>query len=263
MLGNIKGKVSIITGSASGIGKEMAYKFAEAGGHVVIADLNLEAATIVANDIATKYNVSTLALVMDVTNEQQVNDGVAAVVAKFGNVDCLISNAGIQTISPIVDFDYDKWKRLFEIHVHGAFLTTKACMKAMIASKKGGRIIVTGSVHSFEASKNKAAYVAAKHGLLGLVRSIAKEGAEHNISSNLIGPGFVRTPLVEKQIPEQAKALGITEAEVIKNVMLGETVDGEFTTVDDIANVALFLAGFETNALTGQSIIVSHGWHIQ
>ncbi len=133
----------------------------------------------------------------------------------------------------------------------------------MIAGGNGGRIIVMGSVHSFEASKNKAAYVTAKHGLLGFVRAIAKEGAEHNISSNLIGPGFVRTPLVEKQIPEQAKSLGISEAEVIKNIMLGETVDGEFTTTDDIANVATFLAGFETNALTGQSIIVSHGWHIQ
>ena len=205
MLGNVKDKVTIITGSASGIGKAMAYKFAEAGSIIIIADLNLDAATEVANDIANKYKVGTMALTMDVTNEKQVNDGVKAIVAKFGRVDCLISNAGIQTIAPIVDFDYDKWRRLFDIHVHGAFLTTKACMKAMIANKTGGRIIVTGSVHSFEASKNKAAYVTAKHGLLGLVRSIAKEGAEHNISSNLIGPGFVRTPLVEKQIPEQAK----------------------------------------------------------
>ncbi|MDQ5920296.1 MAG: 3-hydroxybutyrate dehydrogenase, partial [Pseudomonadota bacterium] len=167
-----------------------------------------------------------------------------------------------QTISPIVDFPFDKWKRLFDIHIHGAFLTAKACMNKMIEKKTGGRIIVIGSVHSFEASKNKAAYITAKHGLLGLVRSIAKEGAEHNISSNLIGPGFVKTPLVEKQIPEQAKTLGITEEEVIKKVMLGETVDGEFTTVDDIANVALFFAGFSTNALTGQSLIASHGWHI-
>jgi 3-hydroxybutyrate dehydrogenase len=133
----------------------------------------------------------------------------------------------------------------------------------MIEKKNGGRIIVIGSVHSFEASKNKAAYVTAKHGLLGFVRAVAKEGAEHNISSNLIGPGFVKTPLVEKQIPEQAKTLGISEEDVVKKVMLGETIDGEFTTVDDVADVALFLAGFPTNALSGQSIIVSHGWHIQ
>lgn len=263
MLGNLKGKVAIVTGSASGIGKRIAETFAEHGAIVVIADLNLEASVQTANAITAQYGRETWAVAMDVTNEAQVNAGVDATVTKFGKIDILVSNAGIQTISPIVDFEFDKWKRLFDIHVHGAFLTTKACMKKMIEKGNGGRIIVMGSVHSFEASKNKAAYVTAKHGLLGFVRAIAKEGAEHNISSNLIGPGFVKTPLVEKQIPEQAKTLGISEAEVIKTVMLGETVDGEFTTTDDIANVATFLAGFETNALTGQSIIASHGWHIQ
>ena len=263
MLGNLKGKVAIITGSASGIGKTIAEKFARHGANVVIADLNLAAAIQVANDIKSTSGNDTQALEMDVTNEAVVNTGIEEVIKKFGKIDVLISNAGIQTISPIVDFPFDKWKRLIDIHVNGAFLTTKACMKKMIEKGNGGRIIVTGSVHSFEASKDKAAYVTAKHGLLGFVRSIAKEGAEHNISSNLIGPGFVKTPLVEKQIPEQAKTLGITEEEVVKNIMLGETVDGEFTTTDDVANVAVFLAGFETNALTGQSIIVSHGWHIQ
>jgi len=263
MLGNLKGKVAIVTGSASGIGKRIAEMYAQHGANVVIADLNLDAATSVATEIKNAYKQDTLAVAMDVTNEAQVNDGVDATVAKFGKIDVLVSNAGIQTISPIVDFEFDKWKRLFDIHVHGAFLTTKACMKKMIEKGNGGRIIVMGSVHSFEASKNKAAYVTAKHGLLGFVRAIAKEGAEHNISSNLIGPGFVKTPLVEKQIPEQAKSLGISEDEVVKHIMLGETVDGEFTTTEDIANLATFLAGFETNALTGQSIIASHGWHIQ
>lgn len=263
MNNNLSGKVTIITGSASGIGKKMAERFAQYGSHVVIADLNLDTATAVAAEIKTTYNIETFAVKMDVTNENEVNTGIDAVVNKFGKIDCLISNAGIQTISPIVDFEYEKWKRLFEIHVHGTFLTTKACMKKMIETRNGGRILVIGSVHSFEASKDKAAYVTAKHGLLGFVRAIAKEGAQHNISSNLIGPGFVKTPLVEKQIPEQAKSLGISEEEVVKRVMLGETVDGEFTTVDDVADVAAFLAGFPTNALTGQSIIVSHGWHIQ
>lgn len=263
MLGNLKGKVSIVTGAASGIGKGIAEKFAGLGSIVVIADLKLDVAQATADAIKATYNIDTMAVAMDVSNEEQVNAGVDQVVARFGKVDVLISNAGIQTISPIVDFEFDKWKRLFDIHIHGAFLTAKACMKKMIEKGNGGRIIVMGSVHSFEASKNKAAYVTAKHGLLGLVRSIAKEGAPHNISSNLIGPGFVKTPLVERQIPEQAAALGISEEEVVKNVMLGETVDGEFTTVDDIANVAAFFAGFETNALTGQSLIASHGWHVQ
>jgi 3-hydroxybutyrate dehydrogenase len=133
----------------------------------------------------------------------------------------------------------------------------------MIASKKGGSIIYMGSVHSKEASVLKAPYVTAKHGLIGLAKTIAKEGAKHNIRANVICPGFVRTPLVDKQIPEQAKLLGISEHEVIKNVMLKETVDGEFTTMADVAQVALMFAAFPGNALTGQSLVVSHGWFMQ
>ncbi len=133
----------------------------------------------------------------------------------------------------------------------------------MIASGKGGSIIYMGSVHSHLASPLKAPYVAAKHGLLGLAKVVAKEGAKDNIRANVICPGFVRTPLVDKQIPEQAKTLGISEADVIKNVMLKDTVDGEFTTVQDVAQTAIFLASFGSNALTGQSITVSHGWHMQ
>lgn len=259
MSGNVKNKVSIITGSASGLGKGMAMKLAEHGSYVVVADLNLKVAQETAEEIKSKYQIETFAVQMDVTSEEQVDAGVKATVAKFGKVDVLISNAGIQTIAAIVDFDFLAWKRLIDIHLHGTFLTTKACMKQMIAQKTGGRIIVTGSIHSVEASVNKAAYVAAKHAQLGFVRSIAKEGAANNISSNLICPAFVKTPLVEKQIPEQAKTLGMSEEDVVKKIMLGDTVDGEFTTVEDIAETALFLAGFASNALTGQHILVSHG----
>src|SRR6201986_3414386 len=145
----------------------------------------------------------------------------------------------------------------------GAFLTTRAAMRAMIKQGKGGSIIYMGSVHSHEASPLKSAYVTAKHGLIGLAKTVAKEGAKDRIRANVICPGFVRTPLVEKQIPEQAKALGISEADVVKNVMLRETVDGELNTVQDVAQLAVFLAAFPTNALTGQSITVSHGWHMQ
>jgi len=133
----------------------------------------------------------------------------------------------------------------------------------MYQSGRGGSIIYIGSVHSKEASVLKAPYVAAKHGLLGLCRVVAKEGAKYGVRANVICPGFVRTPLVEKQIPEQAQALGISEAEVIKNVMLKETVDGEFTTVEDVAETAVFFAAFPSNALTGQSLIVSHGWFME
>lgn len=260
---NLAEKVSLITGAASGIGKRIAEVFALNGSNVIIADLNLAQAQQVASEIAEQYKVKTLAIEMDVANESQVDAAIETVINQFGKIDLLISNAGIQIISPIVDFEYEKWKRLSDIHINGTFLTTRACMRKMIAAKTGGRIIVIGSVHSFEASKNKSAYVTAKHGLLGFVRAIAKEGAVHNISSNLIAPGFVRTPLVDRQIPEQALELGISEDEVINKIMLGATVDGKFTTVDDVANTALFFAAFATNALTGQSIIVSHGWHIQ
>jgi 3-hydroxybutyrate dehydrogenase len=127
----------------------------------------------------------------------------------------------------------------------------------------GGTIIYIGSVHSKEASLLKGAYVAAKHGLVGLCRVVAKEGAKHGVRANVVCPSFVRTPLVDKQIPEQAKALGISEAEVVRNVMLRETVDGEFTTTADVADAALFFAAAKTNALTGQSLVVSHGWFME
>jgi 3-hydroxybutyrate dehydrogenase len=152
---------------------------------------------------------------------------------------------------------------MLAIHLDGAFLTTRASLRHMYAQGRGGAILYVGSVHSKEASKLKAAYVAAKHGLLGLAKTVAKEGAVHGVRANVICPGFVRTPLVDKQIPEQAEALGISEGEVIRNVMLKDTVDGEFTTLEDVARCAVFLAGFPSNALTGQSVVVSHGWSMQ
>jgi 3-hydroxybutyrate dehydrogenase len=136
-------------------------------------------------------------------------------------------------------------------------------MRQMCNQAEGGSIIYMGSVHSKEGSLLKAPYVAAKHGLIGLAKVVAKEGASHGIRANVICPGFVRTPLVEKQIPEQARELGISEKEVVKNIMLKETVDGTFTTVDDVAEAALFFATFPSNALTGQSLVVSHGWFMQ
>ena len=258
----LKDKVAIITGAASGIGKEIAIEFAREGARVCIADLALDAATATANEINASGGAA-MAVAMNVTDEGQVDAGVAHTVAQFGGVDILISNAGIQVISPLVDFKFEDWKRLLAIHLDGAFLTTRACMRAMVKAGKGGTILYMGSVHSHEASPLKAPYVAAKHGLIGLAKVVAKEGAKDHIRANVICPGFVRTPLVDKQIPEQAKSLGITEAEVIKNVMLKETVDGEFTTVQDVAQTAIFLAAFPSNALTGQSVTVSHGWHMQ
>jgi 3-hydroxybutyrate dehydrogenase len=258
----LQDKVALITGSASGIGKEIAIEYAKQGAKVVIADLNLDAATAAAKEIVDGGGTA-MAVAMNVTDEAQVDKGIADAVAAYGGLDILVSNAGIQIVHPIVDFPFEDWKKLMAIHADGAFLTTRAAMRAMIAAGRGGCILYMGSVHSHEASPLKAPYVTAKHGLIGLAKVVAKEGAAHNIRANVICPGFVRTPLVDKQIPEQAKELGISEADVVKTVMLKETVDGEFTTVQDVAETAIFLAAFPSNALTGQSIVVSHGWFMQ
>lgn len=261
-MARLDGKVAFITGSASGIGKEIAIEFARAGALIVIADLNAQAAADAAAEIE-KSGARAIGVAVDVTDEAQVESAVATAIKSLGNVDILVSNAGIQIVHPIEEFTFAEWKKMLAIHLDGAFLTTRACVKQMIASGKGGSIIYMGSVHSKEASVLKAPYVTAKHGLIGLAKTVAKEGAKHNIRANVICPGFVRTPLVEKQIPEQAKSLGISEADVVKNVMLKETVDGEFTTTADVAQVALLFASFPTNALTGQSLVVSHGWFMQ
>jgi 3-hydroxybutyrate dehydrogenase len=255
----LDGKVALITGAASGIGHAIAMRYLEAGGRVVIADLSAEGATKAAADLAGEK--SAIGIGMDVSNEAQVNAGVEQTVAAFGRIDILVSNAGIQIVHPIEDFPFADWKKLLAIHLDGAFLTTKACVKYMY-KQNSGSLIYMGSVHSHEASPLKSAYVAAKHGILGLARTMAKEGAKHNVRANVICPGFVLTPLVEKQIPAQAKELDISEERVVKEIMLGETVDRQFTTVEDVAEVALTLAAFKTNALTGQSIVVSHGWHM-
>jgi 3-hydroxybutyrate dehydrogenase len=257
----LNGKTAIITGAASGIGKEIAILFAREGANVAIADLDQKAADAAAREIGVGGK-RVMGIAMDVANEEQVDAGTLKVINTFGTLDVLVSNAGIQIVAPVVNFDFAKWKRLLAIHLDGAFLTTRAALRQMY-KQNSGAIIYMGSVHSKEASKLKAPYVTAKHGLLGLARVVAKEGAEHGVRANVICPGFVRTPLVDKQIPEQAKELGISEQDVIEKVMLKDTVDHEFTTVDDVAETALFLAAFESNALTGQSIIVSHGWYMQ
>jgi len=255
-------KVAVVTGAASGIGQEIARAFVREGASVVIADLNQAGADAVAAELSSGRERA-IGVAMDVTSEAQVEAGMARAVKEFGHLDVLVSNAGIQVVAPLDQFEFAKWKQMLAIHLDGAFLTTRAALRQMYRQGSGGSIIYMGSVHSKEASVLKAPYVTAKHGLLGLAKVVAKEGAKHRVRANVICPGFVRTPLVDKQIPEQAKELGISEQEVVKSVMLKETVDGEFTTVADVAEAALFLAGFGSNALTGQSLVVSHGWFMQ
>ncbi|TMJ47160.1 MAG: 3-hydroxybutyrate dehydrogenase [Alphaproteobacteria bacterium] len=257
----LKDKVAIVTGAASGIGREIAVIFAREGARIAIADLNQQAADATAREI-DPHGQRAIGVAMDVSDEAQVEAGTSKVVEAFGALDVLVSNAGIQIVAPVVEFEFAKWKKLLAIHLDGAFLTTRAALRQMY-KQSSGTIIYMGSVHSKEASVLKAPYVTAKHGLIGLAKGVAKEGGAHGVRANVMCPGFVRTPLVDKQIPEQAKELGISEQEVIKNVMLKETVDGEFTTIEDVAETALFLASFGSNALTGQSIVVSHGWFMQ
>jgi 3-hydroxybutyrate dehydrogenase len=230
----LDGKSAIITGAASGIGKEIAIRFAREGAKVAVADLHQAAANAAAKEIRAAKG-SALGVAMDVADEEAVID----------------------------EFPFTEWKKMLAIHLDGAFLTTKACLQHMYRSGRGGSVIYMGSLHSKETSLLKAPYVTAKHGLIGLCKVVAKEGAKHKVRANFICPGFVRTPLVVKQIPEQAKAFGISEEEVIKKVMLKDTVDGEFTTLEDVVEAVLFCASFPSNAMTGQSLIVSQGWCMQ
>lgn len=258
----LDGKVAFVTGAGSGIGQRIAQRYAEAGAAVALADLN-EAAAQATADVLARQGARVLALGVDVTDEAGVDAAIAATANALGGLDILVSNAGIQIVAPVTEFDFADWKRLLAVHLDGAFLSTRAAMRQMVAQGRGGVILYMGSVHSKLASVLKAPYVTAKHGLEGLCRVVAKEGAAHGIRANVICPGFVRTPLVDKQIPEQSRALGISEEDVIRKVMLKDTVDGEFTTLDDVADVALFFAAFRSNALTGQSLVASHGWFMQ
>jgi 3-hydroxybutyrate dehydrogenase len=257
----LTGKTAIITGGASGIGAEIVRAFVREGAAVCVADLDAAASERLAAELGGPARV--VPVRVDVTDENDVERGVETAAQQLGGIDILVSNAGIQHLDEIVDASFANWKRMLAVHLDGAFLTARACLRHMYARKRGGTILLTGSVHSKEASIRKGPYVVAKHGLLGLCRVIAKEGAPHGVRANVICPGFVRTPLVERQIPELAAQMGVSEQEVVEGVMLQTTVDGEFTTVADIAAIAVFLAAFPTNALTGQSIIASHGWHME
>ena len=256
----LQDNVAVMTGAGSGIGRALALAFVREGAKIAVCDIAMPGAheTVALIEAAGGEAV---AIEMDVTDEAAVDAGVEVAATRFGRIDTMIANAGIQIVHPVEDFPYADFQKVVNVHLGGGFLLTKACIKVMYPQKSGA-LIYMGSAHSHEASPLKSAYVAAKHGLLGLGRVMAKEGAQHGVRANVICPGFVKTPLVEKQIPEQAARLGISEDEVVRRVMLGNTVDAEFTTVEDVADVAIFLAGFGSNALTGQSITVSHGWHM-
>lgn len=256
---DLTGKVALITGAAAGIGRDIALTYAQAGAKIGVADINLDGARDTVQMIKDNGGEA-LAINMDVREEDQVNSGTKELVDTFGGLDILVSNAGIQLIDPINKMSFDNWKRLLATHLDGGFLTTKAAVEYMYKDNKGGTIIYIGSIHAHDASLFKTPYITAKHGLLGLCRAVAKEGAPHNVRTHMISPGFVRTAMVNEQIPLQAKEKGITEDEVVNDIMLVNTLNKEFTTIEDVSQTALFLAAFPTNVFTGQSINASHGW---
>ena len=254
-------KTVLVTGAGSGIGQAIALRFAQAGYAVVSTDIDAKSAEATALQIQ-KTGGKAISIIMDVSKEDQVIAAFTYAKEQLGRVDCLISNAGIQVISPIVDLDLARWQKMMDIHLTGAFLCTREALKIMYPQNSGA-MMYSGSIHSKVASKGKSPYVTAKHGVLGLCRTVAKEGAKHHVRANVICPGFVRTPLVEKQIPEQAKTFGVSEEEVVKRIMLGETVDAEFTTLEEISESALFLANYPNLGLTGQSLMLTHGWAME
>ena len=255
-------KIAVVTGAASGIGKAVAIRLAKEGATVAVADLDKAGAGDAVAEISG-FGGRAFPVEMDVTNEAQVEACIDGLAGRCGGIDVLVSNAGIQIVQPIEQYAFSDWKKMLAIHLDGAFLTTRACFRHMKRQSSGGSIIYMGSVHSKEASPLKSAYVTAKHGLIGLAKTVAKEGGKHNIRANVVCPGFVRTPLVDKQIPEQALALGLSKEEVVEKIMLGETVDGQFTSLAEVAEVVLQFAAFPSSALSGQSLVVSHGWSMQ
>ena len=249
---------ALITGAASGIGKACAIRMAQEGYGVVVADINLRGAETVAGEL-TDAGLEAIAVPMDVSDERAVEAGFDRMMEVYGSCDLAMSNAGIQIVHPYEDYPLEDWRKMMAIHADGAFLVSRAAYRRMKQSGRGGRIVFTGSVQSFVGSKLKEPYNFAKHGVAGLAKAIAREGAAYGIYTYTICPSFIKTPLVEKQIPEQAASLGITAEEVVKDIMLRDTVDGEFTTVEDVANTLAFLAK-DQGALTGQSLRLTHGW---
>ncbi len=258
----LKDKSCLVTGAGSGIGRELAQAFAREGAVVGVADLDADTAQDTASMIQDSGGQA-LALALDVTDETAVDAAVDQLVAHCGGIDVLVSNAGIQHIAALTELRYEDWQRVLRVHLDGSFLTSRACLRHMRLQGRGGSILLMGSVHSKLASPLKAPYVTAKHGLIGLGRAIAREGAAFGVRANVICPGFVRTPLVDRQIPQQAAELGLSEEDVVRQIMLKDTVDNEFSTLDDVTRAAVFFAAFPTNALTGQSLLISHGWHME
>ncbi|MBO9627150.1 MAG: 3-hydroxybutyrate dehydrogenase [Microbacterium sp.] len=243
---DLSGRTALVTGAASGIGAACAVALADAGAHVIVADLDASGAERVAAEIGGEPLAIDLAEL----------DALAALTV---DVDVLVNNAGIQTVSPIIDFDPATFRRMIDIMVTAPFLLIRAALPAMY-ERGWGRIVNISSVHGIRASAYKSAYVTAKHALEGLSKVTALEGAPHGVTSNCVNPGYVRTPLVEKQIADQALAHGIPESEVIEKVMLSEAAIKRLLEPAEVADLALWLCGASSTSVTGSSYVMDGGW---
>jgi len=254
-------KTVLITGSTSGIGLGIAIEFAKAGFNLILHGLELEGEK-TARDIAIKYNVKTSFYNTDLSKPDQIVQMIDKIIKEFNSIDILINNAGIQFVSPIEDFPIEKWNQILQINLTSAFVTSKAVWSKM-KENNFGRIINISSAHGLVASEYKIAYVTSKHALIGMTKVLALEGASFGITANSICPGYVKTPLVEKQIKDQAKSHGISEAEVVNRVMLDKQPIKEFNSIESIGKLAIFLASDDAKTITGTSLSVDGGWTAQ
>lgn len=259
----LKNKTALITGSTSGIGLGMAHGLAAAGANIILNGFG-DAAEIEAirAELANTHKVTVRYDAADMSKPDAIEKMIATALTEFGTIDMLINNAGIQHVAPVDEFPPGKWDAIIAINMSASFHTIRHALPAM-KQKGWGRIINLASAHALVASPFKSAYVTAKHGIAGLTKTVALEVAEKNITVNAICPGYVRTPLVEKQIPETAKARGITEEQVINDVMLHAQPTKQFVTVEQIAALATFLCSDAAASITGAILPIDGGWSAQ
>ena len=248
----------LITGAASGIGAGIASQLAEAGRHVIVSDLNLEAAEAVAAQIRAEGG-SAEAVALDVTSQDSIDAALAAISRP---IDVLVNNAGLQHVSPLEEFPIEKWDFLVQVMLVGVARLTRAVLPGM-RERGFGRIVNIGSIHALVASPYKSAYVAAKHGLVGFSKVLALETADTDITINTVCPSYVKTPLVDKQIADQARANGISEDQVVSQIMLKPMPKGVFISLEELAGITAFLIGPAARNITGQTIVVDGGWTVQ
>lgn len=257
---SLKQKTALVTGSTSGIGLGIAEALAAQGANLVLNGFGDPAdAERLRTRLATQYGVQVLFDGADMSQPEQIAAMMARTIGHFGAVDVLVNNAGIQHVAPVDDFPLDKWNAILAINLSSNFHTIRAALPAMKA-RRWGRIINIASAHALVASPFKSAYVAAKHGVAGLTKTVALEVAEQGITVNAICPGYVLTPLVQKQIPDTARARGISEDEVVRNVLLAAQPTKQFVTVEQVAALALFLASEAAASITGAVVPIEGGW---